>query len=96
MSTFRKLVFNSHKNHNPQCDILEGHLDVDTMITYGIYENGPKKGLEFMEYYSGKNYVCSSNKKSHSRYFSVEKIPAKYKKQWCELKDIYEIEYKNK
>lgn len=28
---------NSHKNHNPTCDILCYQLDKDTTITYGVY-----------------------------------------------------------
>ena len=28
---------NSHKNHNPSCDILCYQLDKDTTVTYGVY-----------------------------------------------------------
>jgi hypothetical protein len=88
------LKFNSHKDHNPECDILEGHLDRNSLITYGIYVNGPKKGEEFMEYYSGPNYKPESvGKNSRSKHYKAEDIPAKYKKTWEELKDIYENDY---
>lgn len=40
---FKNIKFNSRKNHNPSADIIEGHIDGDTFITYGIYVNGPKK-----------------------------------------------------
>jgi len=90
---FYDLFFNSHLDHNPECDILEGHLDKDSLITYGIYVKGPKQGLEFMEYYSGSNYKPTSDKRSSSRLFMVDKIPAKYKAMWEDLKKIYEDEY---
>jgi hypothetical protein len=90
---FYDLFFNSHIDHNPECDILEGHLDKDSLITYGIYVKGPKEGLEFMEYYSGSNYKPTSDKRSNSKLFMVDKIPAKYKAMWEDLKKIYENEY---
>lgn len=90
---FYDLFFNSHVDHNPECDILEGHLDKDSLITYGIYVKGPKQGLEFMEYYSGSNYKPTSDKRSNSKLFMVDKIPAKYKAMWEDLKKIYEDEY---
>jgi hypothetical protein len=96
---FSKLKFNSHKNHNPSADILEGHLDNDTFITYGIYvkdSGSKKKGDEFMEYYTGENYKVGSSKKSNSRVYGPDKIPAKYKAAWEELKAKYESEYKQK
>lgn len=93
---FVKLEFNSHKNHNPYCDILSGYLDDDTFITYGIYVKGPQVGKEFMEYYTGANYAVGSKKKSHSRLFYSDKIPSKYKSQWEELKKIYNSKYKGK
>ena len=89
------LVFNSHKNHNPECDILEGHLDRNSLITYGIYVNGPNKGKEFMEYYSGPNYKPESvgTSRSSSRMYTTDKIPAKYLNMWQELREIYQNEY---
>jgi hypothetical protein len=89
------LVFNSHKNHNPNCDILEGHLDRNSLITYGIYVNGPNKGKEFMEYYSGPNYKPESvgTSRSSSRMYQPDKIPAKYLNMWHELREIYQNEY---
>ena len=90
---FYDLFFNSHLQHNPECDILEGHLDKDSLITYGIYVKGPKEGTEFMEYYSGSNYNPKSDKKSTSRIFTVDKIPAKYRSKWEDLKKIYQDEY---
>jgi len=94
---FISFKFNSHKNHNPCCDILEGHLDKDTFITYGIYikdDGSKKKGDEFMEYYTGENYKVGSTKKSNSKAYTVDKIPSKYKAAWEELKSKYEAEYK--
>lgn len=94
---FIDFKFNSNKNHNPSCDILEGHLDGDTFITYGIYvkDDGSKKvGDEFMELYTGSNYKVGSSKRSHSRIYTVDKIPSKYKAAWEELKAKYEQEYK--
>jgi len=90
---FYDLFFNSHIDHNPECDILEGHLDKDSLITYGIYVKGPKEGLEFMEYYSGSNSKPTYDKRSNSKLFMVDKIPAKYKAMWEDLKKIYENEY---
>jgi hypothetical protein len=89
--------FNSHKVHNPACDIIEGHLDKDTYICYGIYvkDSGSKKaGQEFMEYYTGENYKLGSLKRSNARYYEPDTIPAKYLAAWNELKSKYENEYK--
>jgi len=47
-----------------------------------------------MEYYTGENYNVGSSKKSSSRAYTVDKIPAKYKTAWEELKAKYEAEYK--
>jgi hypothetical protein len=94
---FNSIKFNSHENHNPSCDIIEGHLDKDSYITYGIYikDAGSRKaGDEFMEYYTGSNYKVGSTKPSHSRVYTTDKIPAKYKAAWEELKAKYEAEYK--
>lgn len=90
---FKSLNFNSHTNHNPECDILEGHIDSDTFITYGIYVKGPKKGTEFMEYYSGSNYKVGSSKRSSSKMYDADKIPSKYKAMWSDLKAEYENNY---
>jgi hypothetical protein len=89
------LVFNSHKNHNPECDILEGHLDRNSLITYVICVNGPNKGKESMEYYSGPNYKPESvgTSRSNSRMYTPDKIPAKYLNMWQELREIYQNEY---
>jgi hypothetical protein len=92
---FKNVKFNSHKNHNPSADIIEGHIDGDTFITYGIYVNGPKKGEEFMEIYTGENYKVGSTKKSNSRVYSPDKIPSKYKSMWTDLKNTYKSEYSN-
>lgn len=97
---FTKVKFNPHRNHNANTDILEGHLDSDTMITYGIYVKNIKgthikEGDEFMELYIGENYVAGSTKRSNSRLYSPEKIPAKYKKAWEELKNLYFTKYIN-
>lgn len=99
--SFTKLKFNSNTWHNKECDILEGHLDSDSFITYGIYVKDSasgkhKVGDEFMEYYKGENYVVGSKSRPHSRAFGVENIPAKYKAKWNELKAIYEEKYKGK
>lgn len=90
---FEKLKFNSHKNHNPNTDILEGHIDGDSFITYGIDVNGDKKGTEHMEYYKGSNFVVGSKKPSSSRHYTKEAIPAKWKASWEELKKEYEEKY---
>jgi len=94
---FTDFKFNSHKAHNPSVDVLEGHIDKDSFITYGIYvkdSGDKKKGDEFMEYYTGENYKVTSSKKSNSRIYTSDKIPAKYKSAWEELKSKYEKEYK--
>jgi predicted RNA-binding protein YlxR (DUF448 family) len=93
---FKKLVFNSHENHNPDCDILEGHINKDSLITYGVYVKGNKKGEEFMEYYSGNNYLSDSNKKSSSRKYDSKEIPSKYEDLWKKLKKEYINNYKDK
>jgi hypothetical protein len=47
-------------------------------------------GQEFIEIYTGENYVPSSKKRSHSRHFYSEAIPASYRQAWQTLKDYYE------
>lgn len=89
---FVRTKFNSHENHNPDYDIMEGYIDRDTFITYAIKLNGDNAGKESMEYYTGGNYVVGSNKKSSSRHFEADKIPSKYKAQWLALKELYESE----
>ena len=37
--------FNPHTVHNPSCDILEGHIDEDKFITYGIYVEDYEKAV---------------------------------------------------
>lgn len=83
-------TFHSHKNHNPDCDILVGHIDDDTSLTYGIYVKGEKTGQEFCEYYSGENYNVRSKKRSYSRCWSVADIPVKYKRLWTLLRSSYQ------
>ena len=96
INEFVKVDFHSHKKHNPDADTVQGQLDKDTMITYGIYVNDSeiKAGTEFMELYTGENYLPDSSKRSNSRLYSVDKIPTKYKKYWEELKSIYEKKFK--
>jgi hypothetical protein len=87
---FTKTNFNSHENHNPEYDILEGYIDGDTFITYAKKVKGDNVGKESMEYYSGENYVVGSKKKSLSKNFKEDNIPAKYKPYWNKLKEMYE------
>lgn len=90
---FIKYHFNSHKDHNPDCDILEGYIDEDTLITYGRYIKGSNEGAEFMEYYSGENYVPNSKKRSVSRKYDANEIPEKYKNAWQDLRTEYFSQY---
>lgn len=89
---FTKLQFNSHKNHNPNYDILEGHLPTGDFITYAIKVKGDGAGKESMEYYRGENY--GGQGRSYSRHFEADRIPTKYKSLWEELRKIYERKYK--
>lgn len=91
---FTKIVFNSHKVHNPYCDILCGYIDNNTYITYYSYVATPQ--IEGMEYYSGENYGGLEGTRSFSRQYKVNEIPAKYKALWGELKQKYWSEYKGK
>lgn len=92
MAFFKKIIFRSHKNHNPHADIVVGHLDNGTFITYYILLDGPEAGTEGMEYYTGENYGGVG--RSHSRNYPPDKIPSKYKNAWDELKSLYEKKYK--
>ena len=82
-----RLKFNSHLNHNPECDILQLAISQDAFITYCI---NLKTGVESMEYYSGSNYVVNSNARSHSSHYQQNQIPKKYKAVWNGLKYHYE------
>jgi hypothetical protein len=86
----RGTTFHSHENHNPDCDIIVGHIDADTDLTYGIYVKGPKKGEEFCEYYSGENYCPESRKRSYSKLWKPVNIPIKYYTRWQLLRSIYQ------
>jgi len=84
------VTFHSHTNHNPDCDILVGHIDEDTNLTYGTYIKGPRKGQEFCEYYSGENYCIKSKKRSYSRMWTPVNIPVKYYTLWQVLRSNYQ------
>lgn len=83
---FDRVALNSNLWHNSNCDILEGHLNKDTFITYGV---NIKDHTEFMEYYTGANYKPGSTCRSYSRHYEAAKIPAAYIEQWAELKAKY-------
>jgi hypothetical protein len=81
----------SHKNHNPQCDIIESRIDKDSHITYGIYVNGPKTGDEFFEYYRGSNYNVGSNLPSYSLHKAGEdNVPKAHKNRWNAARKYYQ------
>jgi len=81
----------SHKNHNPQCDIIESRIDKDSHITYGIYVNGPKIGDEFFEYYRGSNYNVGSNLPSYSLHKGGEdNVPKAHKNRWNAARKYYQ------
>ena len=84
--TENRLNFNSHVNHNPNCDILELKISQDAFITYCVNIN---TGDECLEYYSGSNYVVNSTGKSQSRMYPKNQIPKKYKAVWNGLKEYY-------
>jgi hypothetical protein len=90
VTPFRGTTFHSHTVHNPNCDILVGHIDQDTDMTYGRYLTGPNAGEEFMEYYRGPNYVHRSTKNSsYSRRWKPINIPVKYFCLWQLLRSVY-------
>lgn len=90
------IKFNSHLNHNPNCDILVYQLNKDESITYGVYLNKESKGIEFLEYYKGLNYNVNSTLKSYSKLYNHEwQVPKKYKSLWLELKAYYLQNHKN-
>ena len=81
----------SHKNHNPQCDIIESRIDKDSFITYGIYVNGPKTGDEFFEYYRGSNYNVGSKLPSYSLNKDGEdNVPKAHKNRWNAAREYYQ------
>jgi len=82
----KNIQFNSYKNHNPHCDIMQANLDKDTLITWGVHLDS---GMEFSEVYAGKNYVIGSSKNNYSRYYLINDVPEKYKCHIKELKQIY-------
>lgn len=98
MNIQNKYKFNSHKVHNPDCDILESRIDNDTFITYGIYvkpafhkhrNKDLPVGTEFCEVYTGENYNVGSKKRSNSRMYYADEIPAKYKSMWNDARSHY-------
>jgi hypothetical protein len=91
---FNKVVFHSHKKHNPTCDIVCGYIGDTLCITYGVYMIGDKH--EFMETYSGRNYIVGSKTRSYSRVWHLpgQTIPKKWAEDWEYLKSVYEKQYK--
>lgn len=89
--TETRIKFNSHKVHNPECDILELKISTDSFITYGV---NLKTGNEFLEYYAGQNYVVRSLAKSTSRKYDYPAIPKKYLQVWHGLKEHYTKNFK--
>ena len=88
MSQFRLL---SHKTHNPECDIVENRISIGVSVNYIIYVNGPRKGQEACEYYSGQNYFLDSlNKKSYSRHWKdVQDVPKAHQTALEEARAYY-------
>lgn len=80
---FTKVKYNPHYLHNPHCNIIEGHLDADSFLTYGEYVTDAN--VKFVEYYSGENYVVGSKKPSYSRCWLTVDVPKKFAAQVAEL-----------
>lgn len=78
---------------NPECFILQGQIDRDSAITYGIYIRGIYVGDEFMEFYKGPNYVEGAKSKNYSQHFKAAEIPNIWKKVWTDLKEIAQRDY---
>jgi len=90
VTPFRGTTFHPHTSHNPDCDILVGHLDLDTDIIYVRYVKGKRIGQESMEYYRGENYVGTSQAKTnYSRHYPFVNIPKKYRDLWELLRSVY-------
>jgi hypothetical protein len=88
----KEITFLSHKNHNPNFDILSVEINNNLSITYCYNIDN---GSELMEYLKGENYNAKSKQKSYSRVYKADKIPAKYKGLFQELKNKYINNYKN-
>lgn len=90
----KKVTFNSHLNHNPNCDILTYQIDINTHITFGVNVKGKDVDKIFCEYYKGENYNPDSKLKSYSKiWFNVIDIPKKYFHVYMELKKLYYENY---
>jgi hypothetical protein len=96
---FTQVKFRPHTEHNPSCDIVEGHLGADAFITYGEYTLEPSR--KFVEYYSGENYKPESGKKSYSRHWPIDssltfsELPASLRDAAKELHQIYLQKFKS-
>lgn len=64
-----------------------------TQVCYHETVDRTKKGVEV---YTGSNYIVDSKDKSHSRLFSLEKLPAKYKSVVEELKEEHKKRFSSK
>ena len=78
---------------NSECYILQGQIDDDLHITYGVYINGSRVGEEFMEYYRGENYNTKSMAVSSSRHYTSDKIPTKWRLEWETLRELAKKEH---
>ena len=85
----KAIKFLPNTSHNPNCNIIQGQIDDNTLIIFGVYVNGLKEGQRFCEVYKGRNYIPNSPFKSYSRYYAFGDIPEKYMAHWIKLKDIY-------
>lgn len=92
----QKYKLNSHKWHNPNCDIVEAQIDGDSYLTYVVYVTGPLTGQEFMEYYRGETYQVGSRLMSWSRCWSERLLPKKWRPLWLKAKRVYEEQWMGK
>jgi len=76
------LKLNRPEDHNPDCMIVEHNISNDVKLAVSITL---KTKVPLFEYYSGENYMPKSKKKSYSRVYSRNNIPATYKTQFRNL-----------
>lgn len=94
MSNFLNITFHPHTLHNPGCDILQGQIDQDCIITYVKYVKGESAGKEALEMYRGANYVPGSTRRNYSKHLVGRNIKnSEYYELWKELKLEYENKY---
>lgn len=87
---------NVHGKEPGDYEIICKIVTIDGKKTQVCYHETVDRSKKGVEVYTGSNYIVDSKDKSHSRLFSLEKLPAKYKSVVEELKEQHKKKFSGK